>query len=105
MPMTNDQPLLRTGGDPDPAAATEHGIEFTVTNGAVTAIEEVDGSKTHSLHIPSDATFALGGSTVTETLAGAHDTTVIAYTAEASNASLFQEASVTRTIDAPTTLE
>src|ERR1700744_6301095 len=100
--MNNDQPFLRTGGDPDPAADSAHGLEFTIANGVVTAIESIDGTRTSTLHIPSDATFALGGSTVTETLPGAHDTTVIDYAAETANASLFREASVTHTFDAPT---
>ena len=77
-------------------------FQFTINNGAVTAEQAVIGSHTRNLHIPSNATFAVGTGTVTETLTGAHETTVINFAAESGNPALFQVASVTETVTNPT---
>ncbi|HLZ76981.1 hypothetical protein [Phenylobacterium sp.] len=80
-------------------------FEFTIVNNQVTAEEAVFGQHTETLRIPSDATFAVGAGTVTETLAGAHATDTIQFTAEAGNASLYQITSETQTVLTPTTTD
>lgn len=93
---------LGFGGHGDEFIAdADRTFEFTVTGATVTAIQAVDGAHTVSLHIPNNATFTVGGGTVTETLTGVHATTVISYAAESGNPALYQVASVTETVTAP----
>lgn len=96
--------LLLDGLGDGVAADADRTLQFTITGGTVTAIQVTDGSQTFSPHIPSDATFTVGTGTVTETLAGEHSTTTIDYAAETSNPALYQVASVTTTVNSPTTL-
>ncbi|THD63647.1 hypothetical protein [Phenylobacterium sp.] len=80
-------------------------FEFTVTGGAVTAEQAVFGQHTETVRIPSDATFAVGSGTITETLAGTHDTDTTQFTAEAANANLYRVSAETQTVDTPTTTD
>ncbi|MDE2486841.1 MAG: hypothetical protein KGO51_05525 [Alphaproteobacteria bacterium] len=75
-------------------------FQFTVANNTVTAMNEVIGSRTLSLHIPGDATFAVGSGTVTETLAGEHGTTTLDFQADAANSSRYDLTSITHDFSA-----
>ncbi len=68
-------------------------------------MDQVFGTSTFSLNLPSNATFSLNTSanTITETLAGATRTETILYSAEPTNASLYQVSQETTTITNPTT--
>ena len=87
----------------EPSAVGTRGLEFTVTNGQVTAIQAVEGSRTFPLRLPSDATFAVSAQTITETIAGAHAITVLTYAPETANPSLYMLSGETETILTPTT--
>lgn len=84
-------------------SSPEQGFEFTVTNGQVTGMERVFGSFTFDLQLPSNATFAVGTNTVTETITGTSATEVIQYTAESGNSSLYQVSEDTVTFTNPST--
>lgn len=85
--------------------ASPNGFEFTISNGTVTAMERVLGSKTFDLHIPSNASFSVGTSTVTETITGSFDTDVLQFVQDSSNASLYHLASDTLRVANPTTTD
>jgi hypothetical protein len=97
MDMTDDETGNgQTGG---------RAFEFTVTNGQVTAEQAVFGQHTQTVRIPSDATFAVGAGTITETFTGTHETDTTQFTAEAANTSLFQVSAETQTVDTPSTTD
>lgn len=79
------------------------GFEFTISNGTVTGMERVFGNKTIDLRIPSNATFSVGDSTVTETITGTLGNEVLQFVQDAGNTSLYHLASDTVTIANPTT--
>lgn len=90
--------------DLDFETSTGGTFQFTVVGGQVTAEQAVGGKHTETIHIPKGATFALGTGTVTETIAGAHGTEVILYTADAANPALYHVSSLTETVTNPTTV-
>ena len=75
---------------------------FTITGGKVTGMATVFGTSSRSLTLPSNATFAVGTGTVTETLTGTSSTEVIKYAA-VTGTSQYLVAQETLTITAPTT--
>ena len=98
-----DRQFSRLGLDDDDLRVLDRdAFRFTITGGAVTGAQLVAGSRSFNLHIPGNATFAVGAGAVTETLTGAHETTVINFTAEPGDPALFQAASVTETVTNPT---
>jgi hypothetical protein len=98
-----DMQFSRSGlDDEDLRVLDRDAFQFTTTGGAVTGAQLVAGSHTFNLHIPANATFTVAPGVVTETLTGAHETTVIRFAAEPGNPALFQAASVTETVANPT---
>lgn len=92
-------PGLGSGGP----ALQPSGVGFTIVDGAVTAMQRIFGTHTVNLPLPSGATFAVSGNTVTETLAGRNGTEVLQYTIDPSNASLYHLSAETATVSSPTT--
>ncbi len=84
---------------------TPQGVGFIITGGQVTAMDQVFGTSTFSLNLPSNATFSVNAAanTITETLAGSTSTETILYSAEPTNTSLYQVSQETTTIINPTT--
>ncbi len=80
------------------------GYKFDISNGAVTGEERVIGSHTFNLHLPSEATFAVGTGSVTETITGTHASETLQFAADASDATLYHLASDQTVISNPTTL-
>jgi hypothetical protein len=76
---------------------------FTVSGGAVTAMERVDGNHTVTLPLTSAESFTVGTGTVTETIAGSSATESITYRLETGSSSLYQITSETQTVTSPTT--
>ena len=101
----NDVSSIEAATDASSSAGSTdtRGLEFTISNGEVTAVSEVVGSHTFDLQIPQNATFAVGTGSITETLTGTHTTTVLTFTPESSGASLYQLSSTTTTIASPST--
>jgi hypothetical protein len=94
------------GGEGDGLGDRDFGapqFQIAVSGGTVTGISEVFGSHSVALKIPSNATFAVGTGTVTETLTGTHETTVITFTTDTANTSVFDITNVTNTVTTPTT--
>src|SRR5471032_538074 len=79
------------------------GYKFNITNGQVSGISRVFGSHTQSVHLPSNATFTVAATTITETLAGTKATETIQYVQDVSDATLYHVGSDLTTITAPTT--
>lgn len=94
-----------TRGDIETNPQLDVDYQFTISNNAVTGMQAVAGSHTHTLHLPGDATFTVGSNTVTETLTGQDATTVITYTADAGSTSLYDRSEVTTTFSSPSTAE
>lgn len=94
----------RPASDSD-GPTTQHGFEFTVSNGQVMAMEGVIGANTFNIHVPSNATFALGTNMVTETITGTNATDVIQYTAETGNNAFYQVSQDTVTFTNPSTTD
>ena len=69
--------------------STPEGFKFVITNGAVTAMSRVDGSHTSTLRLPSDATFSISGSTITETRSNTKGTETLQFTQDASDSTLY----------------
>src|SRR5471030_119934 len=80
------------------------GYKFDITNGQVTGIERVFGSHTENLRLPSDATFTVGATNVTETLAGKLSTETIQFVQDASDATLYHVGSGQTIVTDPTTI-
>jgi len=80
--------------------STTEGFKFVITNGAVTAMSRVDGTHTANLHLPSNATFSVSGSTVTETLTGTKGTETLQFVQDASDATLYHLGSDVQTFNA-----
>ena len=86
-------------------AKTSAGFEFTITNGQVTGIDTVFGTHTHSLTIPSTASFMITDTAITETLSKSWGTESIVYTLDATDPTLYHITSETKTIAAPSTTD
>lgn len=80
-----------------------NGFNFTVANGQVTGFARVIGSHTVNLHLPGNATFAVGSNTITETMTESHETIVRQFVQDSSTASLYHVGSESITILNPTT--
>jgi len=74
---------------------------FTLSNGAVTAVQAVNGSHSLNLMLPNNATFAVGTGVITETLTDTHGSSTITYAAEAANPNLYQVSREVETVSAP----
>jgi hypothetical protein len=86
--------------------ATETVMEeygFSISNGQVTGMTRVDGTRTHTVALPSHATFAVATGTVTETLSGRNGTTSIHYAQDAANPAFYDITSEIQTITSPST--
>lgn len=81
------------------------GFEFTLTDGQVTGITTVFGSHTHSLTIPSNASFVVADTVITETLAKSWGTETIEYTQDATDPTLYHITAETKTIADPSTTD
>ncbi|MBS0346739.1 MAG: hypothetical protein JSR69_09780 [Proteobacteria bacterium] len=81
------------------------GFEFTLTDGQVTGITTVFGSHTHSLTIPSNASFVVTDTVITETLTKSWGSETIEYTQDTSDATLYHITAETRTIADPSTTD
>src|SRR5471032_1054571 len=86
------------------SGSDNEGYKFDITNGQVTGIERVFGSHTENLRLPSDATFTVGATSVTETLAGKLSTETIQFVQDASDATLYHVGSQQNTVTMPTTI-
>ncbi len=103
-----DSPTIGFGGHFENdfgGTVTPQGFGFAITGGQVTAMDQVFGTSTFSLNLPSNATFSVNATanTITETLTGTTATETILYSAEPGNASLYQVSQETTTIVNPTT--
>jgi hypothetical protein len=74
-------------------------VRFTISDGRVTGIEHVIGSRTIATGLPSDATFTVGTGTVTETLTRGTTTATLTWTADASGAGLYRLTQEVRSFD------
>jgi hypothetical protein len=77
--------------------------QFTTNGPKVTAMQTVLGGQTHDVKLPSNATFNVGATTVTETLSDKNSTTVIVYAQDAGSSTLYDKADVTTTFLHPST--
>ena len=76
---------------------------FTITSGKVTGMAAVFGSSSRAIALPSNATFAVGTGTVTETLTSTGGAEVIKYATAAGSTTQYLVAQETHTIATPTT--
>lgn len=84
---------------------TPDGIEFTITNGQVTAELRVFGTHSHSITIPSNASFTVGSNSITETLTGTKGNDVLLYTQDTSNSAVYHLSTDTHTVTSPSTTD
>ncbi len=84
---------------------TPNGFSFTISNGQVTGMQRVIGSKTLAYHLPANATFSLDPTTaaITETITGTTATESLKYTQDPLSANLYHLASESETITNPST--
>ena len=80
-------------------------FQFTIVDNQVTAEQVVRNGHASAVRIPSDAAFTVGSGSVTETLTGAHATTVIQYVADPATPTDYRVGSVTETVTSPTTVD
>lgn len=73
--------------------STTEGYKFTITNGAVTGLARVDGTHTSTLRLPSDASFTIGTTGITETRSTTKASETIQFVQDASDSSLYHIAS------------
>ena len=78
-------------------------VRFTISDGQVTGIEHVIGSRTIATGLPANATFAVGTGTVTETLTRGTATATLTYTADTADAGLYHLAQEVRSFDTTAT--
>ena len=76
-------------------------FQFTITDGSVTGIAVTHGDRTQTLRIPTDATFAIGSGTITETITGARGVQTLTFTQSATDSATYTLASSTLTITSP----
>jgi hypothetical protein len=74
-------------------------VRFTISDGQVTGIEHVIGSRTIASGLPAGATFTVGTGTVTETLTRGAATATLTWTADASDAGLYHLTQEVRSFD------
>lgn len=74
-------------------------VKFTITDGQVTGLERVFGTKTLSATLPAGATFTVGTGTVTETLSHGSATETLTYTADTSDGTLYHLTQEATTFD------
>ena len=74
-------------------------VRFTISDGQVTGIEHVIGSRTIASSLPADATFTVGTGTVTETLTRGTATATLTWTADASDTGLYHLTREERSFD------
>jgi hypothetical protein len=92
--MRDHQPVGRladelAGGD----------ARFTISDGQVTGIEHVIGSRTITSSLPANATFTVGAGTVTETLTRGTSSATLTYSADASDTGLYHLTQEVRSFD------
>jgi hypothetical protein len=80
-------------------------FEFTVSNDQVTAEAVVFGQHTEAIRIPGDAAFTVTGSTISETITGAHAVDTTTFTPETASPALFQISAQTQTVTSPSTTD
>ena len=93
-----------SSSDNSATAAPVEGYKFDITNGQVSGIERVFGSHAQTLRLPGDATFTVGATSVTETLAGKQSTETIQFVQDASDAMLYHVGSEQTSVTALTTV-
>ena len=80
---------------------------FTISGSSVTAMSAVNGTKSHALKIPANASFVAsvvkGVASVTETITQPKSTETIVYGAESATSTAFHIVSDTVVVSAPTT--
>jgi len=72
---------------------TTERYKFTITNGAVTGLSRVDGPNTSTLRLPTDASFTIGTTGITETRTTTKATETIQFVQDATDSSLYHVAS------------
>jgi hypothetical protein len=78
-------------------------VRFTISDGQVTGIEHVIGSRTIATGLPAGATFTVGTDTVTETLSRGTSTATRTYTADAGDPGLYHLTQEVRSFDTTAT--
>jgi len=78
-------------------------VRFTITNGQVTGLEHVIGSRTIDTGLPSNATFAVSGGSVTETLTRGASTATLTYTVDPADPGLYHLTQEVRSFDTSST--
>jgi hypothetical protein len=78
-------------------------VRFTISDGQVTGIEYVIGSRTIAAGLPAGATFTVGAGTVTETLTRGTATATLTFTADATDAGLYHLTQEVRCFDTTAT--
>ena len=73
--------------------STTEGYKFVIANGAVTGLSRVDGTHTSTLRLPTDASFTIGTSGITETRSTTKATETIQFVQDATDSSLYHIAS------------
>jgi len=74
-------------------------VRFTITDGQVTGLEHVIGSRTIAASLPADATFSVGTGTVTETLTRGAATATLTWSVDAADAALYHLTQEVRSFD------
>jgi hypothetical protein len=74
-------------------------VRFTISDGQVTGLEHVIGSRTIAAGLPADATFTVGTGTVTETLTRGTATATLTYTVDAADTGLYHLTQEVRSFD------
>jgi len=74
-------------------------VRFTITDGQVTGLEHVIGSRTIAASLPADATFTVGTGTVTETLTRGAATATLTWSVDATDAALYHLTQEVRSFD------
>ncbi len=74
-------------------------VRFTISDGQVTGIVHVTGTRTIATGLPANATFTVGTGTVTETLARGPATATLTWTVDASDTGLYHLTREVRSFD------
>lgn len=85
---------------PEPIKATS--FEFTIANGAVTAMEAINGSQSQYLRIPTNATFQIGTGTITETITTKNGMETKTFAQSATGSDIYTLTASTLTVASPT---
>lgn len=64
-------------------------VEFTITNGQVSAMGAAGAGHGHPLHLPGNAVFTVSGTTVTEVITSSRGLETLQYVQDATNTSLY----------------